>query len=278
MRCSNGEPLDMLPPANIAVSAAICFDTPSRHPENCVVPCLSDSIEDSTGNTPSEIRRTASALLARFWSDTLLRRIGGAILSAVFLALAVHFAIGLGTAIGFGPAQVLWKTGWLRLDRDGSLPEFLEYTLLLASAAALWGCWHRTRAPIYAALCLAFAVALADNAFMLHERIGRLGPEGKPWIGELVMYTICAIGLGWLILTALNRSALHDRHRGWLVVGGFVALAGFSVVLDAIAAIVSGNSRLLDHGLALVEDGGELIVSALLCVLCLTIRRDLIGR
>jgi hypothetical protein len=207
-----------------------------------------------------ELLAEAREIVAELQRTPALSHLARGLLVLFCFLVAIHLILATGAVFDAEPFETLWRDGAWRLDVDHSIPEHLEYLLLLAAAAAMAWCWQRTRAPVYAALALASAFMLVNGYFQVHEQAGRWMNLSSSWRGELVYFAGVGAGLGTLVLLALRRSPREHRRAGALCLGTLVGIAGCGVGLDAAHSIAkfSQASNYLQQGLAFAEDGGEL--------------------
>jgi hypothetical protein len=158
------------------------------------------------------------------------------------------------------------------VSRERGFGEMFEYTKLAVTAAVL--AWSATRLRSWAIFFWAalFAYLLIDNAFAVHELMGeviggrlplpRVGNVRPADFGELVFLgavgAVAALG----IAAILRWACLRARRLTWMLGAGLLALAGFGVGVDLVHRLVSGTW--LEPTAAVVEDGGELIVTSAL--------------
>jgi len=153
------------------------------------------------------------------------------------------------------------------IERDWGYGEAFQYvkTYWIAIMLAVLG-W-RTREAIYGAWTLLYIYLLCDDAFRIHEQVGRavarhlgyaptFGLKARD-LGELTVQG--AIGLAFLVLIASMyvRSA-RDARRASIdlaVLSG--AIAFFAVPVDMLHNLVAGSRFGAEIGL--VEDGGEMV-------------------
>jgi hypothetical protein len=150
--------------------------------------------------------------------------------------------------------------------------EMFEYAKLTATASVLvWTAfrWHSWATGFWAVL---LGYLVADNAFAVHERMGavlarqlllpRIGNMRPVDFGELcflgLVGAVAAIGFAAIMRFASSRV----RRLTWQLGAGLFALAVFGVGLDVVHRLVSRTS--LQSTAAVVEDGGELVVTSLL--------------
>lgn len=155
----------------------------------------------------------------------------------------------------------------LSFDAERGYPERFGYAKLFLAASGLVLVYRWVKQPVYLGWSFALLVALADDAFSVHER---LGSSLADWLalapsfglraqdfGELGVWSI----LGAVVLTALlwahHRSAAEARGDSRNLALLALALAFFAVAMDMVHVTVSGTAERIVGG---VEGGGELIV------------------
>ncbi len=154
------------------------------------------------------------------------------------------------------------------LSNDEGFGEYLEYSLLSATAVMLLLMAWRDRSPLYFVNALLFAWLAADDALQVHEdlggwlspMIGRVVPAGLPIDGQhlgepVVSLAICAIWLTGLAL-GLRQARLRPLVYSLILVGCVFAMGFFGVVVDTLDEI-GHHTALWANIWAFVEDGGE---------------------
>ena len=169
----------------------------------------------------------------------------------------------------------------LALGTEGGVAERLGQLMLLATSGLLLyaGFYRRSVWLIFFALLYAFA--LVDDALMYHERMGGilvhtfglqpLGNLAAKDLGDLLAWGLAGAAL--LIPAALafrQRSPFLDGEAGVLVIL-FGALAFCGIVMDVVHAFIGANA--LGRLAGIVEDGGELLVSAVTCAYAFSLAR-----
>lgn len=117
----------------------------------------------------------------------------------------------------------------------------------------------------------AFAYFLADDALMIHERLGRrladayglqetLGPQGL----ELGQHLVSGLA-GILLLIPLVAGYVRGRPSSRWIYRGFLVLVGvllfFGIVVDGLHVLLIENPRRGDW-LGFIEDGGEMLAAS----------------
>ncbi|HVF83790.1 MAG TPA: hypothetical protein VM913_06440 [Sphingomicrobium sp.] len=159
------------------------------------------------------------------------------------------------------------------LAAEGGFGEIFEAGMLLACCAASADVAWRRRSPVFSVLALILAVTLADGLLALHEQFGfTVGPA----IGlhSDTAQLLWFLGLGAILMPAALVSYWHsvpdEKVASLLLLAVFMVLGGFAVGVDALQSSLNVPN--------LIEDGGELIAIASLCLLMLAVRRALLGR
>ena len=185
------------------------------------------------------------------------------LLASALLATDLVFLTG-----HFGVIAGLWDNGWRwYLHSDGGNPELFQYlkafwlALITLGAAAVRGRrWM-------VGWTLLFLVVLADDKFMLHERVGarlvnrsdgRLFGMRMVDFGEMAaMAMLGAVSLGSALLaTWLGGPAV--RRFAWAMAGPLAMLVFCGGVVDLIHEHVWVHARPTLHtGFVLIEDFGE---------------------
>ena len=176
---------------------------------------------------------------------------------AVYVALAVALQAGVLT------------NPYLGLDVDAGYPEMYQYVKALWVVLCAGALWWRRRQPVFAVIAAAFAFVIADDAGVLHERLGlrlaralgigdALGLRTQDF-GEVLFFALVGaalLGAGWM---AYRRSDRPARRVARYAAAAVVALAVFGVGVDVLHQLAPEGGR-LHVALGVVEDGGELAV------------------
>jgi hypothetical protein len=169
----------------------------------------------------------------------------------------------------------------LSLETEFGLGESFEYLTSAAAAGALFQLYRRTALRVYGVTAALFMLYTIDNALRLHESAGSLtatllaSPTGlAQQAGELLAFAAA----GSLILRAAFRSLANGgparNGRGLLVLLLALAAASFGIGFDVlhmaagsrIAGVLLGTSQqVVGQALAVLEDGGELLILTLAC-------------
>lgn len=193
------------------------------------------------------------------------------ILLAAGIAFIVHVILAVGLGQENPTAYRLWHLGIFRLDRDGSIPEFLEYGLIGLAAYAMWRAAAACNSVLLRMIAFTHGYLFADNAFNLHEKAGRNLPFADKADGEAAFL----IGVSAVVACLLVYGFARDRGRltGIALVNGcyFAAMAVFAIAVDFIHSAFDKTSFAVNHTLSVVEDGGEMAVIVLLGVYSLSV-------
>ena len=149
---------------------------------------------------------------------------------------------------------------------DGGYPEVFGYGLELAACALFaLSAWMYRRKQWYAFSAILF-VTFMDDAFELHETIGSTLNAGlglSPTAGDLIGFS--STGLLSVVFWLAGARLVHDEDDwiSYLVFTAYFAiLIFFGVGVDAAHGMLGRNvSQTL---LTLIEDGGELVTTAVI--------------
>ena len=187
------------------------------------------------------------------------------LLLADFVLILVHALLGALSVTG----AIAFFPDALRIDRDWSVGEVLNYAKWLALAGISAVLFHQQKAVIFLAFASLCVIALLDDSLQLHERYGiiltdallqglRL-PNGS---GEIIFLalegTVIAGPLvyGWIVAPSPVRRQIMSL---FLLLGGAVFCG---VAVDFVHAQAAGGS--IKAGiLGIIEDGGEMVFLSL---------------
>lgn len=162
------------------------------------------------------------------------------------------------------------KSGSFSIELDGGRAEQFQYIKQIWLCAALGLLWIVTRGRSFLVWALFFFFLLLDDALQLHETLGvkisaalDLGPAfglRPDDFGELIFAG--AVGGSLLLFVAYIMRVGSDQARQlsadlMCFVG---ALAVFGVLIDTLHTITYFRWPAIAPALALIEDGGEMIV------------------
>lgn len=191
-----------------------------------------------------------------------------------FLFIFIH--LGFHGAYYFGHVPDLEAFSNFNITEDRSFPEWFNYLKLFLISSVLFIISFRIRNPLFVVLAFCFFYALLDDSLRLHERGGGLLVErlGLPALagmrsqdlGEFLIHAaagfvaIAGLAVGWL-----RADAAYRRYAATFVFLLFL-LAFFAVIVDVFRRAVISDADHLARGLAaVIEDGGEMLVTALSC-------------
>lgn len=158
------------------------------------------------------------------------------------------------------------------LSRDNGYAEFFQYTKFLWIILLLIGIARTTRAPGYIAWTLLFIYFLADDAFQLHENLGRDIAGNLDFVppmsirlqdvGELIVTGIAGAILFPLLILAFWRGSKLFRKVS-LDLAMFLAILVFVGVAVDLVHEATGAEGFLDQIIfRILEEGGEMIVAS----------------
>lgn len=225
--------------------------------------------------------------------DTGLLRFGLLLFAADLLLIGVFAGYGLARAMpGLELPPLSWR--W-HISSDHSYLEMLGYVKLAIAVIALATIRRSRYWPVYPALVPLILFALFDDAFEIHERLGRriavaldfggfAGLRGQDY-GELIVWAGFGLLLAPVAIVGFVRSGPLDRGNVLILLGAFALLTFCGIVVDMVHVVVSVNLRASDNLrtasdtlLSALEDGGEQIALTLLCLLALLVHREVRSR
>ncbi|MEM8706330.1 MAG: hypothetical protein AAGE98_07730 [Actinomycetota bacterium] len=161
------------------------------------------------------------------------------------------------------------------LGADRSLAELLGYVITAMIIAGLVDLARRHDGDrMLFALAGLFGFVLADDLLILHEQAGRAiaAATGREMVGDLPAEELgqfvyfLLVGIGVLVVGAVlwRCASPYARFVTAWVAGLLVVLAGLAVGLDLVHELVRAQTTALEEPLTVTEDGGELVVLALI--------------
>lgn len=130
----------------------------------------------------------------------------------------------------------------------------------------------RTRSFLYLSWSLLFFYLFLDDSLQIHEKLGdylsikfslisffNIGSEG---FGEIIVSASACLIFGTLIAISYQFGDRISRNVSKTLIKFLLALAFFGIVVDTLHVIF--NNSLIETLLAIVEDGGELIIMSLI--------------
>lgn len=194
------------------------------------------------------------------------RRVMAGLLSVDAILILLHMMLGALSMAGI----IAGVPDSLRIDRDWSLGETLNYGKWIALAVLALLMFWRQGHVIFLAIAILVAVALLDDSLQLHERLGpRLaraiapGLELSQSVAEMIFMAVeGAIAGGPLILGWLKASPAVRRQVVPLLFLGAGAAFCASIV-DFLHAQVASHV-FVESVFGVIEDGGEMIFLSLM--------------
>ncbi|WP_221585044.1 hypothetical protein [Microbacterium sp. G2-8] len=188
------------------------------------------------------------------------------VLLVVLLALDAVLLVAHVSHWAFGePSDPL-----LNLDLERGYGEQLfTFTMFGVCVLLLWAA-RRFRAPVLVGWLALFAFIVLDDWFLVHERMGEHVAEtfaavSHRMIGELIYLAAAGLVLAIVIavLHVLTRGIGRAISANLLVL--FLWLVVLSVGVDPLHELLH-EIPVMDASLALIEDGGEIVMASLLFV------------
>jgi hypothetical protein len=187
------------------------------------------------------------------------------------LLVADLFFIGLHVLHTWSP----WFKSWMfSIEQDRALPELFQYLKQALLSVGLFVLFLRTRGWIFLAWAAFFGFLMLDDMLEFHERVGKaVGPTlGLPSVfglrmddyGEIAYAGVVGLCLVTFVGLALRRGDLLARRLSSDLLCLLAALAMFAVLFDTLHTIAYFRAPVLAQVLALLEDGGELLVMSLI--------------
>lgn len=165
------------------------------------------------------------------------------------------------------------ESNLFRVDYDGSYPEIFQYLKFFWMIVLLASVLIATKSKGYLSWVFIFLYFLLDDALQIHEQMGLvladafainppLALRGRD-VGELAVFAFFGAVLIPLVVWAYLRGsrAFRDATKDLMIL--LAAFVFFVVFLDVVHAAVDLGS-FFNRALALVEDGGEMLVASLM--------------
>lgn len=199
------------------------------------------------------------------------------------LAWIAWFAVAE-SAVEAGSESTWHNLELLHITSDRSIPEIFNYLKLIVVIVLLERLFERHRQWIYAALGIAFAIILLDDALQIHETCGEYFVElfdiPYMWgmrdhdIGELITWAIIGHLVVPIVLVAFIKSSREHRANGMALMVPVAGLLFAAVFVDQL--YLSNRNRFPGAGIVIdsVEDGGEMLAITLLCALVAVLVRS----
>lgn len=154
------------------------------------------------------------------------------------------------------------------------MPEAFQYVKELWIVLLLILTYIKRKEAVYLIWTFLFTFFLVDDFTGIHENLGGIIAKGTALIPALDFISkdmgeflgVAFIGLIFLgvFLNAFFKSKRKDRRASVTLSFLVSALLFFGIVVDLIHAAFRGSSMVIYEFLALVEDGGEMLVMTLI--------------
>lgn len=158
----------------------------------------------------------------------------------------------------------------LSITTDQSIPEIFQYLKELWIAFILGTVFLLRRDLIYLFWAILFFFFLIDDFAAVHEQIGALISQDMNIIprfglrstdfGELFAILVVGVLFSLALLFVFLRSNREGKVTSIVLMSLVLGLVFFGVVIDMVHAASSNWSKYLSKFLAVVEDGGEMIM------------------
>jgi hypothetical protein len=162
----------------------------------------------------------------------------------------------------------------LHISYDHAFPELFNYFQALAIVALLGLTWRISQRRMLLFWAATFTLVLIDDAFVLHERLGRLLVH-HGWVGalpglraqdsgELLVWFGLALLLVGLLIWAFREDGSRGRGDAHALVPLFGLLVACAVGGDMLHGFTAGQGWSVVAALVgYLEDGGEMVALAL---------------
>lgn len=161
--------------------------------------------------------------------------------------------------------------GWAHPGEEASWAEQLNHMQIGLCGVFLLIAYLRRGQILYLAWALLFGFVLIDDKFQYHETYGTWLARDLDLVsrgglmaveqGELLAWALAGLALVPLCLRALMVSHGRTRGHGVLFFGILAALAFCAIGLDVVHSVLDWRS------LTLLEDGGEMLILAMACLM-----------
>jgi hypothetical protein len=256
-----------------------------RHNEGEKIIRVGEGVKAIWGDLLVLFRNILTRLVDVYRHNRNERRIARATGAIVCGLVLLHVFTLIVLKLGYDQAWT--RCACLRLDEDGSYAELFNYAQVGACAFLLGRCFRLTGERMYIGWALVFLFIVLDDSLMLHERFGEIltsnfvlpvlpGLRGQD-TGELIVWGAMSVLLLPPLIYGLRAKTRESAGFAALFAIIFAALVFFAVGVDMLSIAVGHWSRYADELLAIVEDGGEIVVMAVAFVCSLLLHRHLIS-
>lgn len=219
-----------------------------------------------------------SCLLRIFWRDRPVVITSALLLAGVFCIVALYGLSDLLKDRSSVASLVHWEIG---LSRDRSMGEIVNYGLAFLAAILFLLTFVTLRSPMYLVMSLLMAFIWLDDSAGYHERVGHYlaetfdlpapPPLRREDVGELLAWSGAGIVLGVMFIFALRRCRPGDLGAFMFLSCCFGLLVLFGIATD-MAHVAA--QRDLDTLLSIIEDGGEMLATAMIAAVALGLGRN----
>ena len=219
-------------------------------------------------------------MISRLLDRYGVRRGPGALLLCLLLAadavlVTLHV---LNLVVGVPSSPYFW------IDGDRGYGEFMQYVKMFWAALLLVGIWWKWRQSFWLASAIVVLYLLADDAMSLHERLRvyipiTVSPDffvRENHVQELVYLLGVAFVLLVPLALAYRRTDAAARGIARRILEIFLAIAFFAVTVDFVHTFY--EVRWYFELVAVIEDGGEMVVGSLLVGFLVSVTTVLWGK
>lgn len=174
------------------------------------------------------------------------------------------------------PYFAVLRPHYFSLEADRGIAEYFQYLKQAGIIVCLFLGWRWTRLPSFLVWSVFFAFMLYDDSQSVHERVGEwlaaawalpalfgLRPQD---LGEILFACFVALATLGALAVTLSREHASAIVYSINVALLLVLLAVFGVVVDALHVMAYFAESRWSWVLAVVEDGGELLVTSAIAV------------
>jgi len=175
------------------------------------------------------------------------------------------------------------SSSYYSLEKDGGYAEVFQYIKEYWTTGVLAALFVRTRQAVYCTWSLLFGYLLIDDAFQLHERVGRMLSR-KGYFGDSPLTGLRAQDFGELTVSAfagitflvlIGGTYLLSTPDAKQVSKRLVALLGIIIFFGVFVDMLHSAMESLPGSsiLGVVEDGGEMLAVSITCYYVLGLLR-----